>query len=164
MAKLDPQRLIFGLFLIVLIVIAEVVLNHLKLPSWPAFMIMIFFFMEHMDVGKVPGMLVGGLFGIGGIILLKFFIQALAPSLGMELPILIFVAVFVYLIVAFGEMLPIIFNNYAFMFFMISALAVKTPNPNPFVWMAIEVVGGGIFIAAIVGILRLLSGGKKSAH
>jgi hypothetical protein len=162
--KFDKTRLIFGLFLIVLIVIGEIVLDTFKLPSWPAFMIMVFFFVEHMDIKKAPNILVGGLFGIACIVLIKFFIEALAPFLGPDLPKLIFIVVVVYAIVAFGEMLPILLNNYAFMYLIVSGVAARTPDPNPFIWMAVEVVGGGIFIAGIMGILKLLGAmAKKKA-
>lgn len=156
MAKLNPQRLIFGLFLLVLIVVGEIFLGHFKLPGWPAFMVMIFFFTEHMNIKKAPEILIGGIFGIACIILAKFFVQATAPSLGLEAAKILFVVIIVYAIVAFGEVLPILFNNYAFMFLTVSALASTTPNPNPFVWIAIEVIGGGIAIAGIMGIVKIM--------
>jgi hypothetical protein len=162
--KLDPQRLVFGLFLLVLIVAGEVIMTHLGVPPWPAFMIMIFFFMEHMNVKKAPDMLIGGLFGIACIILIGMFVPALAPVLGTELSIILFICIFVYAIVAVGEMLPIVLNNYAFMFFTVSALAIKTPSPNPYIWMGVELIGGGLFIAGIIGILKLLGAlAKKKA-
>jgi hypothetical protein len=164
MAKLSPMRLIFGLFLIVLVVIGEIILDHFQLPTWPAFMIMIFFFVEHMDIKKAPNILVGGLFGIACLILAKFFVMALAPSLGPALPKLLFVVIIVYLIVALGEIIPLVFNNYAFMFLTVSVLAMKTPDPKPLVWMGVELIGGAIFIAGIMGILKIVGAiAKKTA-
>jgi hypothetical protein len=158
MAKLNPQRLVFGLFLLVLIVVGEVVLHHFEWPTWPAFMIMIFFFVEHMNTKKIPEILVGGCVGIACIILAKYMIGALAPIMGQQIATLVFIVVVVYAIVAFGEILPIVFNNYAFMFLTVSAAmanAGKAP-PDPFVWMAVELVAGGIFIAGIIGILKIM--------
>lgn len=210
MAKLDPQRLIFGLFLLVLILVAEVIFIHFKLPGWPAFMVMIFFFVEHMNKDKAPQILAGGLFGLVCLILLVAFRDALGPILGKEIATLLFVAIFVYAIVAFGEMVPIIFNNYAFMIFTVAAgvataakdagisagvavgtatakaagvaagaangaavaeaagAAVKTAVPDAvkvavetaapvFVWMGVELIGGAIFIAGILGILKIVT-------
>ncbi len=167
MAKLNPQRLVFGLFLLVLIVAGEVVLHHFELPAWPAFMIMIFFFVEHMNTKKIPEILVGGAVGIACIILAKFMVGALAPMLGVQIATLVFIVVVVYAIVAFGEMVPVVFNNYAFMYLTVSA-AIANGNPeaaNPFLWMAIELVGGGIFIAGIIGILKIMGAmaAKKAA-
>ena len=50
----------------------------------------------------------------------------------------LFVAIFVASIVLLKDTLPFLFNDYAFMFFIVSALAAKGPNPAPFEWMAIE--------------------------
>src|SRR5687768_6576899 len=103
----NPQRMIFGLYLLVLIAIAELVIGHFALPAWPAFMAMIFFFVEHMDVKKALPILVGGTFGIALIIVAKLMVTALAPIMGLELAKLTFVLVVVYAIVALGEVVPL---------------------------------------------------------
>lgn len=74
MVKLDPKRLIFGLWLIGLIVIGGVTLAALQLPNWPAFLVMIFFFIEHMEIKKAPHVIVGGLFGLFCLLLFKPFL------------------------------------------------------------------------------------------
>jgi hypothetical protein len=158
MAKLNPQRLVFGLYLLVLIVAGEVVFHHFALPAWPAFMVMIFFFVEHMNAKKIPEILVGGAVGIACVILAKFMVGALAPMMGVQIATLVFIVVVVYAIVAFGEVVPVVFNNYAFMYLTVSA-AIANANreaANPFLWMAIELVGGGIFIAGIIGITKIM--------
>jgi hypothetical protein len=76
--------------------------------------------------------------------------------MGMDMAKLTYVLIFVYLIVALGEIVPIIFNNYAFMFFLVSGVAVKAPEPNVYVWMGVELIGGAIFIAAILGIMKIM--------
>jgi hypothetical protein len=76
--------------------------------------------------------------------------------MGVELAGLTFVLVLVYAIVAFGEMVPMLFNNYAFMYLTVTGVAVTQPNPNPFLWMAIAAVGGTALIAGVVGIGRLM--------
>ena len=165
MAKLSKDRLIFGVFLIIVVALVEIISGKLGFPAWPAFMVMIFFFEAHMDVKKAPHILVGGLFGIVNIILIKMYLDATAASMGLELAMLVYVIVFVYLIVALGEIIPVIFNNYAFMFFLVAAVAAKTPAPNVLVWMGVEVVGGAIVIAAVLGIVKILGSlaAKKAA-
>jgi hypothetical protein len=156
MPKFDRTRLIFGLYLLVLIAAFDLVIGHFKLPGWPAFVAMIFFFVEHMDLKKAPSIIVGGVFGIGLILLARPIIGALAPLMGVELAGLVFVLGLVYAIVAFGEMVPMLFNNYAFMTLTVTGVAVMQPNPNPFLWMAIAAVGGTALIAGVVGIGRLM--------
>jgi len=164
MAKLSKDRLVFGALLIVLIALGEIILGHFKLATWPAFMVMIFFFEAHMDIKKAANILVGGLFGIANLIIIKIFLEAAAPSLGLELAKLLYVLVFVYAIVALGEVVPVLFNNYTFMYFLVAAVAVKAPDPNIFSWMGVEVVGGGLFILGILGIVKILESlAKKKA-
>lgn len=156
MAKPDPQRLIFGIYLLVLIVVGEVILDHFNLPAWPAFMIMILFFIEHSNIKKAPEILAGGCLGIVCIILIKYFIGTLAPVIGQESAKILFIVVVVYAIVAFKEIVPILLNDYTFMFFTVSALAIKMPESNPLVWISVELIGGGIFIAGIIGIFKIM--------
>jgi len=158
MAKLDKNRLIFGVFLIILIAIGEIVFHMLHVPAWPAFLTMIFFFMAHMDKKLAPNMLIGGAFGILMIIVAKIFVTSLVGA-GLDpfVSFLIFVLIFVYCIVALGEILPILFNNYAFMALLFTGTYMKTPDPiNPFILTAILLIGGGFFIIGILGIVKLL--------
>lgn len=157
MAKLDKNRLILGVLLIILIAITDLIMDHAKLPTWPAFMVMIFFFEAHMDKKKAANIIVGGLFGMVNLIIIKAFLGAVGPSIGMEYAKILYVVIFVYAIVALGEIIPILFNNYAFMFFLITALAATTPNFNLFVSMGVEVVLGGIFILAILGMVKIVT-------
>src|SRR5262245_13043840 len=150
--KFDRQRLIFGLFLLVLVAAATMITGHLKLPAWPAFMAMIFFFIGEMDVKKVPAILAGGVAGIAAILLFMPVISLLGPALGPELATLALVLALIYAIVAFGEMVPVIFNNYMFMYLTVTGVAVQQPNPNPFLWMAMAAIGGAVLIAGTLGI------------
>jgi hypothetical protein len=157
MPKFNRQRLVFGLYLLVLIAVAELVAGHFKLPAWPAFMAMIFFFVEHMDVKKAPHILVGAVFGIACILLATPIVGALAPVIGVELATLAYILGIVYAIVAFGEMAPMFFNNYAFMYLTVTGVAMHLPQPKPYLWMAIAGIGGGLLIAGVVGIGKLMS-------
>jgi hypothetical protein len=154
--KFDKARLVFGLYLLVLIAAFDLVAGHFHLPTWPAFIAMIFFFVEHMDVKKVPSILAGGVFGIALILLAKPIIGVLVPLVGLELGRLVFVLLLVYAIVAFGEMVPLLFNNYAFLYLTVTGLAVMQPNPNPFLWMAMAALGGALLIGGVMGIGKLM--------
>jgi hypothetical protein len=169
MATLNRQRLVFGLYLLVLIAVFEIATGRLHVPAWPAFVAMVFFFAEHMDPKKVPHILIGGAVGIACILLARPVIGALAPLLGADLARLAFILLLVYAIVAFGEMVPVLLNNYAFMYLTIVGIAVQLPSPNPFLWMAITVVGGAILIGGVIAIGKLMgarppAGGAGPGH
>ena len=162
MATFNRQRLIFGLYLIVLIVIAELIIGHYALPAWPAFMAMIFFFVEHMDSKKAGHIVLGGTFGIACLVLAKLLIAKLAPWTGVEIAKLLFVVAVVYAIVAFGELLPRLFNNYAFMYLTVAGVAAQQPNANVPLWMAMSAIGGSLLIAGVLVIGRLMTSAASS--
>jgi drug/metabolite transporter (DMT)-like permease len=64
MMRPNRRRLVFGLYLIVPVAIAELVSGYLKVPVWPAFVALVLFFIEHMNVKRVPAILIGALVGL----------------------------------------------------------------------------------------------------
>ncbi len=155
MASFSRRRLVFGLYLIVLVGIAEVVTGRLGVPAWPAFVALVLFFLEHMDVKKVPHILVGSLVGIGLLLLARPAIGALAHLLGAEWGQLAYILIAVYLIVALHDLLPLFFNSYAFMYLTVGGLALAAPGPNPYLWALVAVVGGALLILGAIFIGRI---------
>ncbi|HPI94179.1 MAG TPA: DUF1097 family protein [Deltaproteobacteria bacterium] len=152
----SKRSVLFGLLLVAFIIVFEIILAQLNLPPWPAFMVMVFFFVVHEDVRQVPNILIGGLFGIVCIVLSGEFIDLFGPFMGTEAAKLTFIGLFVYSIVLFKDAIPYVFNSYSFMFFLVSAIAKKGPDPSPYIWMAVELVVGAVFIAGILGINRVV--------
>ncbi|TXS90709.1 hypothetical protein FV139_17160 [Parahaliea maris] len=164
MATIKKERLIFGLYLLALIVVIELILHRFHLPAWPVFLVMILFFECHMDRSRAPHLLLGGLVGIGCYMLTVEFVQLAAPLLGVATARLAFICLVVYTIVAVGEAIPWLFNNYAFMFFLVSGLAATTEGaaPAPLAWMGVEVVGGIFVLVGVLGIRGLLARGTAT--
>ncbi|PKN51772.1 MAG: hypothetical protein CVU55_10005 [Deltaproteobacteria bacterium HGW-Deltaproteobacteria-13] len=158
MEKVFTKRsILFGFLLVAFIIVFEIILARLSLPAWPAFMVMIFFFVVHEDTKKSPNILIGGLAGIACVVLSEIFIDALQPLIGYEAAKLLFIGLFVYSIVLLQEAIPYVFNSFAFMFFLVAALAMPTAKVSPYIWMSIELIVGGIFILGILGINRLVA-------
>jgi hypothetical protein len=149
------KNLVFGFLLVAFVIASEIIMARLALPAWPAFMVMIFFFIAHEDLKTAPGILVGGLAGIACVMLVKEFIHALGPVMGDEAAKLLFIGIFVYSIVLLKDAAPYVFNSYAFMFFLVAANVAREPGSGPWVWMVVEVVAGAIFIAGILGIAKI---------
>ncbi len=152
----SKKSIVFGFLLVAFIIVSEIILARLHLPAWPAFMVMIFFFVVHEDTRQAPNILIGGLAGILCAILIKDFMAMLEPAIGAEAAKLLFIGLFVYSIVLFKDAIPWVFNSYAFMFFLVAALGGQAPQPQPYVWMGVELVAGTIFIAGIVGINKVV--------
>jgi hypothetical protein len=156
MIKFDRHALIFGLYLLVLVAVAQYIADHFKFPLWPAYMCMIFFFVDHADPKKAPHIVVGGIAGIAGILLFAPVIGFLAPYIGAEASKIALILALVYAIVALNPSLPIIFNSYAFMFLTVSGLALGTPEANPYKWMVVAGLGGAVLIAGVMAIGKIV--------
>ena len=153
----DSTTLIFGLLLLTVIVVLDIMLRYFDLPTWPAFMVMIFFFEVHMEPKRATHIVLGGLVGIVCYMLAVQFVDFISPIMGVTTAQLTYVCLAVYVFVAFGESFPMIFNNYAFMFFLVSGLAgtVVGESPEPWLWVGAELVGGALAIIGILFINRL---------
>ena len=156
MIKFDRHSLIFGLYLLVLIAIAQYIADYFKFPMWPAYMCMIFFFVDQMDAKKTPHIVVGGIAGIAGILLFAPVIGFLAPYIGVEASKIALILALVYAIIAFNPTLPIVFNSYAFMFLTVSGVAFGAPGANPYQWMLVAGLGGALLIGGVIGIGKIV--------
>jgi hypothetical protein len=161
--KFNRQRLVFGLFVLAFIVITELVVGYFRLPGWPAYLAWVLFFIEHMNPKQVAPILIGAAVGLVLILLAGPVIGALTPLLGQWAK-LVYVLAVVYSIFAFGEMIPLVLNNYTFMFITVAAVALAAPSPNPVTWLLMAVIGGGMLIGATLLSLRLLGGAPAPAH
>lgn len=164
--RFNRRRLILGLYVLALIVITDLVTGYLKLPVWPAFVAWVLFFGEHISPKRSPHILIGAAAGIGLVMLAPIAIGLLAHLIGAEWGRLIYILAAVYAIFAFGEMIPLVLNNYTFMFFTVAGLALAAPNPNPRLWLLVEVVGGGLLIGATIVVDRIIGApaAAEAAH
>ena len=164
--KFNRRRLILGLYVLALIVITELVTGRLRLPAWPAFVAWVLFFGEHMSPKRAPHILIGAAAGIGLVMLAPIVIGLLAHLSGAEWGRLIYISAAVYAIFAFGEMIPLVLNNYTFMFFTVAGLALAAPNPNPQLWLLMAAAGGGLLIGATIVVGRIIGapGAAEAVH
>jgi hypothetical protein len=131
-----------------------VVLGAFKVEmTWPAFFISIFFFLAGMDVKQLVNIMAGAIFGLILATLLMMAAGALIPSMGMTWGILVPLFVILFVLVAFGELLPWICNNYAFSYFTI-ALAFGAEQ-QLVTWSVTTILGGAFLVLGLVGLLKL---------
>ena len=107
-----------------------------------------------MDKKVAPNIIIGALVGIGCFIIARPVITAIAPITGATIGRLLFILAIVSAIVLFKEMAPMIFNDYAFAYLLITGLASKSDRPDPYILMAVTLVGGTLFILAILGMRK----------
>jgi|HubBroStandDraft_6_1064221.scaffolds.fasta_scaffold516187_2 hypothetical protein len=163
MKILNVPRLIFGLFVIGLVVVTELVCGYLRIPGWPAYVVWVLFFIEQMDRRKIGPILCGAATGVGLILLAPFAIGGFAHFVGPDIGRLLYVLLAVYTIFAFGEVIPWILNNYTFMVVTVAAVALGAADPNPALWLIICVVGGALLIAATLAVVTVMGTGAHGA-
>jgi len=119
-----------------------------------------------VNLGLEGIMLIGAAAGIGLVMLAPIVIGLLAHLIGAEWGRLIYILAAVYAIFAFGEMIPLVLNNYTFMFFTVAGLALAVPNPNPQLWLLMEAAGGGLLIGATIVVGRIIGApsAAEAAH
>lgn len=125
---------IFLALLLVVIMAGELILEPRHLATWPAFLIMIFYFMSHMNIKEAPAILIGSAFGLLNLVLITYFLGVIVPMMGGDMAKatdphnaeiifigkLIYIAIFVAAIVFLKDIVPWVFNNYAFMCFTVA--------------------------------------------
>lgn len=143
--------------LLILIAAGEVILHEFQLPSWPVFFVMIFFFLSHMDHAVIPKIIIGAIAGIVCIIIARPVVIFMMPFIGLSLARLLFILGIVAIIILFKERVSFVFNDYFFAYFLLSGMASKSSdNPkDPYIWLAVAVLGGLILIYSIVGIRKI---------
>lgn len=157
--KTNPFNLVNTVFLLVLLVvvmIAEFALELNFLMTWPAFMVMIFFFFAHGDAKVAPSIIVGGAWGLFNMVLIKAWIPFVMPLFGGShhaafYAKLLWIAIFIASIIYLKDIVAVVFNNYAFMLFTVAgavnggyslansavAAALKASSSNPEVLAAV---------------------------
>jgi len=108
-----------------------------------------------MDMKKALDIIAAGLFGIENLII-KIFLYATGLALGIELGKLIYILIFVCAVFSLGEVVSVLFHNYTLMYFLVATMARKATEPNVFQWIGVEIVGGALFIAGILCIIKIL--------
>lgn len=151
----NKEKTYYVLLLLCLIIAAEIAINIFHIPGWPMFCCMVFFILGEKDVKIIKEILIGSVFGILLVLSLHGTIVIFESVLGEFIIKIVFICIFIACIAFFHQVLPSIFNDYAFMFFIIGNLA--RVHENPFTIIAIDLIGGGLLIAGVYLIKKISS-------
>ena len=168
---MDPMKKIsvkahffLGLIIATIVCIGVFIIGALGIKhTWPAFFIMISFFISGANVKNLPNIFIGS---ITGLILAFVLLIAAAPTmaaLGATFGLLVLVWIIVFLIVFGKEFVPKAFNDFAFIYFTIAlifAATAATMTPAAIVseyvtWALTAILGGGGILAGIIGCITL---------
>lgn len=137
-------------------------LSTIVQQGWPAFLPTLFFIIGVSLVGpkmydQIKDIFVGALVGIFLNYIQFFLIGKLAPFMGGLPATLLLVFLIVWFIMIMGDILPIAFNNYTFIYWLLASAmppSLQTLNGS-LLMMGTLLIGGLIFMGIVVGLLRL---------
>lgn len=120
--------------------------------GWPAFMPFVLFNLTGWKTSEVKSIFLGGGAGLllGGIALKGIFLIIGRTGIFYTYLIPIFIAIF--LLVALGDVIPVLFNNYTFCFYTI---AFATPEQETLKWILIMLLGGGFYFGGMLMFIKL---------
>ncbi|PKM96396.1 MAG: hypothetical protein CVU84_01395 [Firmicutes bacterium HGW-Firmicutes-1] len=125
--------------------------------TWPAFIPFVLFTVGGWKTNQLKNIFTGSISGILlGAIALKS-INYLVGGTGIYYMYMVPVFVIVFLLISLGEVLPMIFNNYAFCYYTI---AFASQKQETFEWMQVSLLGGIFFTGGLILFFRIfLNGG-----
>lgn len=151
--KFSKSTLIAALISGVWLCVTLFILNLFNISiGWPAFMPFVLFNLIGWKTTEVKPIFGGGVVGLllGGVALKGIFLIIGRTGIFYTYLIPIFIAIF--LLVALGDILPVLFNNYTFCFYTI---AFATPEQETLKWILIMLLGGGFYFGGMFMFIRL---------
>jgi len=136
------EAFIFALMITIVIFLLS--LFNIK-DAWPATIALLFFFEGKAETGNLKKIFLGA---ATGLILASFLpkcVKIMTPVFGNEPGILLTVFFFIFLIIALGNLVQLIFNNYAFCFFTIALIYQEQDTIS---WMLSLLLGGGLLVGS----------------
>lgn len=129
-----------------------ILLGILKIQQgWPAYLSLLFFMESGGKPENLKKVFIGGVVGILISYGVAFSIPLLVPIMGNLPAILLVVCSSIFLLILFGDVLPLFLNNYAFAYFMIASIL---PKQMTIEWVFVLLIGGTIFCAGVLGTMK----------
>lgn len=120
---------------------------------WPGFFVVLLYFISKSEkISELKSIALGGLVGILWSYGVSLLIGFLTPYTGFLGAFILVVAVSVYLLVVLNDLQPVLFNNFAFIYYLTAALFAEQ---KPIEWMAALLIAGGLFAVMVFGGIKL---------
>lgn len=125
--------------------------------TWPAFMPFVLFTVSGWKTNQLKYIFTGSISGVLlGAIAFKS-INYLVGNTGIYYMYMVPVFIVVFLLISLGEVLPMIFNNYAFCYYTVAFASQKQATLE---WMKVSLIGGIFFTGGLIVFFKLfLNGG-----
>ncbi|PKM51731.1 MAG: hypothetical protein CVV02_05570 [Firmicutes bacterium HGW-Firmicutes-7] len=156
--KIEKGTIIAAFIAAVWVCVTLFLLELFKYTStWPAFIPFVLFAVSGWKTNQLKNIFIGSISGLLlGAIALKA-IQYIVGGTGIYYMYMVPVFLVVFLLISLGDILPMIFNNYAFCYYTI---AFASQKQETFEWIQVSLLGGIFFTGGLILFFRLfLHGG-----
>ena len=120
---------------------------------WPGFFIVLLYFIGKCEkLTDLKDIVIGGIVGILWSYGASLLIGLLVPFMGFLAAFTLGVAICVFVFVILGDVQPMLFNNYGFIYFLVAGLS---PQQKPVEWIAVLLIGGILFAVLVFGGIKL---------
>ena len=167
MKKTNKVEFTATFFVYAWIIIANIIaLNVCKTPTWPMFMVTVFFYWSHGDKKNIPNIAVGGIVGLVCAYLFEILLGAFAPSMGGLPAAYLTLIIILGILILGGTVCPVACNNFAIGYFTIALIDSTLIKPQFTNWLLMFIIGGGILLAGAIlagdlGVKLAMKGEKK---
>ena len=145
---ISTLKLVAGISVAIWILVTIEILGRFNIHQvWPAALVVLFFFLGHADTKNIPNIFVGGVAGLLLAAALPLCVKFLVPMLGLKASIYVVVGVMVFFIVALGDLLHIVFNDYNFAYFTIALIFHEQLTLH---WILTLVIAGPFFLFTVL--------------
>lgn len=155
-----------GLVVAAWVCVTFVVLGAFKVAHiWPAFIVLLLFFLAGANPKSLIQIMPGAVFGLLVAFISTPFAKWIESLVGNEkLAVLIGVFIILAVLVALKDFIPALFNNYALLYWTVAlAFAPEIPTQT-LPWILTAVLGGAFAVGGLILIFRLLGVGHVEEH
>jgi len=156
--KITRQDIIPLICIAAWVVILNAIIFIYQIPhTWTMFMAVVLFFLMGANKKCLPEIFIGGLVGMGSTWLLIMAATALTPIVGPLAGFVIPLAIIVFAVIILNPFVPVVFNNVAFAFLIISAINLDKVLANTLPYMVVFLIGGAVVIGGCMIMLRIIT-------
>lgn len=161
------QHVIRTISFVTWLVICTVIFHKLHVhATWPAYLVVIFFFNSHFDTSQLKTIFGGGTMGLLLGYTFPIIIGAFAPMIGPEYAFYALIGIALLAIIGLGPLAHFLFNPVTFAYSLLVLLNMNVVHEHFFEWLLTHFAGGALCIVGIYAVVKIMnrySGNKEEA-
>ncbi|HKK95139.1 MAG TPA: hypothetical protein VJ916_02285 [Anaerovoracaceae bacterium] len=152
------EHLIRTISFVTWLVICTVIFHKLQIhATWPAYLVVIFFFNSHFDISNLKSIFGGGAMGLVLGYTFPTILGTLTPVMGPEYAFYALIAITLLIILGLGPVAHYLFNPVTFAYSLLALINIGEVQEQFFVWLTTHFIGGALCIGGIYGVVKMMN-------